>query len=264
MDYVTILSFANTLVIGAFLTTYFKTKGKNQADIEDSQEISMLKELGKNIATKQDIQEITRLQEVIKADFQLKMEQQKSQLSRISKEFELYVVKKHEHYPELYKNIELCIGKVKGLRGVIRSIDFQNVNKEDINNYMKEKLFTESDKEYICSNWDNNKQQAILSLKRILQYVDYNEAHEYYATAHNFYFLHRLFFSEEVSDKSRELLDKIYALWVNYDPDFTFLGDPDLVSNLNEENEILKNEIDELKNELFILLQGELRAGSAS
>lgn len=76
MDYVTaFLSVANALIIGAFLTTYFKTKGKNQADIEDIAEVSMLKEAGKNIATKQDIQEITKLQEDIKADFQSRMEQ---------------------------------------------------------------------------------------------------------------------------------------------------------------------------------------------
>lgn len=246
-----------------YITAFVTQKAKNDALKKDSAELALLKERGKNLATKEDIQEITELQESVKTTFQLEMEKQKTELSKISKEFELYVVKKHEHYPELYKNIELCIGKVTGLRGKVRGIDFRNANKEDITRYMTEKHFTELDKERICSNWDNNKQQAIRDLNHRLEEINYNEANEYYKTAHNFYLLHRLFFSDEVSIKSRELLDKIFELWFNYDPDFAVFGDPALIVHLNEEGEIFKSEIESLRDALFRLLQEELKAGTS-
>ncbi|WP_088338756.1 hypothetical protein [Bacillus cereus] len=225
---------------------------------------SYFKEKGKNYATKQDIKEITTLQEEIKSDFQGAMETHKSQLSRITKEFELYVVKKHEHYPELYKNIELCVGKVKGLRGGARGLSFDNVNQEDITKYMIERDFTESDKQLICSDWDSNKSQAIRNLEFRLQRISYNEAEEYYRTAHNFYLLHRLFFSDAVSDKAKSLLDNIYDLWMNYDPDFMFFHNPELLEQQMKESERLKEDIKRQRVELFDLLQGELKVGNAN
>lgn len=173
-------------------------------------------------------------------------------------------MKKHEYYPELYKNIELCIGKVKGFRGIIKGIDFRNVNKSDITKYMEDKLFTEADKELICSDWDNNKERAIQNLQFRLQRINYSEAEEYYVTAHNFYLLHRLYFSDDVSSKAKDLLDKIHALWVNYNPDLMLLGDGELVTHLLEENRTLRRDIEALRDELFKLLQGELKAGNAS
>ncbi|MCP9225103.1 hypothetical protein NMG90_06305 [Bacillus mycoides] len=263
--YVAISFITGCIVIIAkdFLSAFTKEKGKNIAAMDDLEEVTMLKKRGENIATKEDIQDITRLQEDIKADFQLKMEQQKSEISRLSKEFELYVVKKHEYYPELYKNIELCIGKVMGFRGITKGIDFRNVNKEDIEKYMEEKQFTQADKHLVCSDWDTNKEQAIKNLHYRLERINYNEGEEYYAKVHNFYLLHRLYFSDDVSSKAKETLDKIHILWTNYNPDIMLVSGSKLVLELHEENTEIRKNINVLREELFELLQNELKAGSA-
>ncbi|MEI4713447.1 hypothetical protein WAG12_26120 [Bacillus cereus] len=260
---IAVLVGAISLIAKSFLTSFSKETGRIVVALENAEELATLTEKGKNIATKEDIQDITRLQEDIKADFQLKMEQQKSEISRISKEFELYVVKKHEYYPELYKNIELCIGKVMGFRGITKGIDFRNVNKEDIEKYMEEKQFTQADKHLICSDWDTNKDQAIKNLQYRLERINYNEGEEYYAKVHNFYLLHRLYFSDDVSSKAKEILDKIHILWANYNPDIMLASGSQLVLELHEENAETRKNINVLREELFELLRNELKAGSA-
>ncbi|WP_163255723.1 hypothetical protein [Bacillus tropicus] len=225
---------------------------------------SYAKEKGKNIATKQDIADITRKQEEIKSEFKSIADKQKTDLDKRFKKFELYTVKKHEYYPELYKNIELCIGKVKDLSGYRTVIDFRNFNKDDIAKYMSDKSFTEADKELVISKWDGNKSLAIRDVEYRLQRIEYYEAKEYFITAHNFYLLHRLFFSNEVSLIANRLLTSLYTLWMNYDPDPIILNDATYTEQLIKENEELNDEIDKLSIELFEMLQGELNVEGIS
>lgn len=220
---------------------------------------SFLKEKGKNLATKQDIEGITQKQEEVKKLFQLEMEQQKAELNKLTKEFELYAVKKHEYYPELYKVIVTCIGSVTNLRGTRDGIDFRKYKLEEITRYMEEKSFTAADKEFILSNWDENKQIfAIRRIDTILIKTEYMEAKEYIIKANNFYNLHLLYFSDDVSLKVNNLLNHIWALWRNYNPDY-IMHDKFLLSGKVElSNEEEENEIDRLRKKLLKRLQYEL------
>ncbi|PGB56848.1 MULTISPECIES: hypothetical protein [Bacillus cereus group] len=252
MDYYdTLLKIVNTVIIGGYLVT----KAKNFATKQDVKEITKLQELGKNLATKQDIQEITRLQEEIKSKFQLDMEKHKFELTRISKEFELYAIKKHEHYPELYKNISLCIAKIIGLRGFRRVIDFSKLNEADIVKYMEDKSFNDSDKQLILVDLYTNKEMAIKNIELILRRIEYTEAENTYSIANNFYLLHRLFFSSEVSIITEDLLNNIYQLWIYYDPDFIYSNQTkDMINDIK----ILKENIETIQEELFKQMQKEL------
>ncbi|PEC65307.1 hypothetical protein [Bacillus toyonensis] len=252
------------LLVGYF-TTFITQKAKNDALKKDNEELALLKERGKNLATKEDIQEITKLQEEVKTTFQTKMEQQKAEISRISKEFELYIVKKHEHYPELYKNIELCSDKVQYLEvnqrgiGFERQINFRKFNKEDVKKYMSDKSFTEADKELILSSWDTSRNIAIRDLELSIDKVEYNEAQDIYKAAQSFFLLHRLFFSDEVSSIAKNILDNIYVLLVNSNPDYTLSKNGETQQQLREENEKLNEKIFKLRIDLFKHLQKELK-----
>ncbi|PEL74417.1 hypothetical protein CN603_15820 [Bacillus toyonensis] len=247
-----------------YVTAFITQKAKNDALKKDSEELALLRERGKNLATKEDIQEITKLQEDVKTTFQMKMEQQKAEINRISKEYELYTVKKHEYYPELYKNLELYIGKVKNLElkgmKLVSSIDFTTFDKEDISVFMSDKAFKQSDKERILSEWDNKRSLAIRDVEYILHRIEYKEAEGFYETAENFYYLHRLFFSDEISSIANILLGNVYVLLTNIDPDSRFIVDTEYLKKLRLENEALNKRIDELSFELFNKLKEELKA----
>ncbi|MCD4643716.1 hypothetical protein AR454_16645 [Bacillus mycoides] len=232
-----------------FFSSVSKETGKIVVELANAEELAMLKAKGTNAATKEDIGEITRGQEAVKAAFQLEMEQHKQELNKLSKEFELYVVKKHEYYPVLYKNILQCILKVTGLRGVKEGIDFRKFTAEEITREMEDRSFTETDKEYVLSNWDdNNKHNAIRHIEKIITEIEYREAKESYIEAHNFFVLHLLYFSDEVSRKGDELLLKLTALWLHYKPD-----------SMQERDKNLEDEIDKMRENLFNQLRKELK-----
>lgn len=200
--------------------------------------------------------------------FQKSLEQSKSDLSKeiedvkfnqsiIFKEFELYATKKHQHYPELYKRIELCLGKVMSLRGIVRAPSFENVGKEDVEEYMKEKLFTKQDTTQILELWETRKEEAIQKLNYRLENIKYNEAGEEYGMAWDYLLLNRFFFSEELVKIANELLKNIYELWVNYEPIYRNVDATSMDESLDE-IERVKGNIDKLRKELEITIRREL------
>ncbi|HGO9417111.1 TPA: hypothetical protein ACLBZX_005636 [Bacillus cereus] len=218
------------------------------------------KKRAENLATKKDIQDITRLQEETKADFQARMELQKAELNRISKEFELYVAKKHEYYPELYKNIELCYSKIRSLRGIQKPIDPNSNNKEDIKKLISDRGFNEQQKETVLSDWDADKNVAINHIQFISQRINYNKANESYIIAHNFHILHKLYFPKEISSDVSDLLSDMYKLWQRYNPNEEYwkAQNEKYIEKFFEENKKLIKTIDEKIKALFEKLQDEL------
>ncbi|KAA6457024.1 MULTISPECIES: hypothetical protein [Bacillus cereus group] len=250
-------------LFGRYVIAFLVQKAKNDALKKDSEEVALLKERGKNLATKEDIEEITRLQEETKSVFQEKMELQKAELGRISKEFELYAAKKHEYYPELYKHIQLCYGKVSALRGLVQTrINSHDYNKNDIDKLMSDRGFTEAQKEVILSDWDADKNVAINHIDFILQRINYHEAQDSYREAHNFHLLHELYFSKKISSDARNLLDEIYKLWKRYNPNEDFhleTKNTEYISKFLIENESLINSINRKNEDLLNSLRGELK-----
>ncbi|HHT7137871.1 hypothetical protein ACS2BQ_27335 [Bacillus cereus group sp. BceL306] len=260
---VVVLVGAIGLIAKSFLTSFSRETAKVVVALQNAEELAKATEKGKNLATKEDIKVITTLQESVKKTFQIEMEQQKAEISRISKEYELYAVKKHEYYPELYKTIELCIEKVKDLELIGRRLesplDFLTFTKEDIAAYMTDKPFKPSEKELILSTWDVNKRLGVRDLEYILRRIEYSEVEEIHRTAERFYFSHRLYFSDEISVIANALIHNTYVLLFNLDPDSRFVVDPEYVEELRKANEEINTEIDKLRLELFEKLQKELK-----
>ncbi|MGX1373432.1 type II secretory pathway pseudopilin PulG [Priestia megaterium] len=233
-------------MLGSYLPSYFKQKGKN-------------------LATKEDIKEITTLQEEAKKDFQTALEEHKSALSaeleglkhqqnKLLKDYELYTVKRFEYYPEFYKEIQWSFANVTNLRGVRTTIKFEKLTKTEIEVFMKEKQFMETERQQILAYWDDNKKSAKDILESRLGKIEYNEAQQSYYDANNCFLLYKLFFSPEVIKIGDKLLPTIRKLLVNYNPDLIF-GD---ARPINEENEKLIKDIESLRDDLFKQMEKEL------
>ncbi|KYG33641.1 hypothetical protein [Priestia endophytica] len=225
---------------------------------------------GRNLATKTDIGEITKKQEEVKTTFQKEINKQKAELSEkleelkyrqniLLKDYELYVTKRHEYYPELYKQILVSIGKITGLRGSRKSPIYTNADIEDIKSLMEFKNFTNLDRKLIEENWKDNRQKAINILENRLRKIEYNEAEISYLEANNFRLLNILFFSDTVSSISQKLLDVIRELWINYSPEEVPTRDPDYIPKMDKKNKQLKKDIQDLKEQLFNQLKAELQ-----
>ncbi|WP_048718975.1 hypothetical protein [Bacillus sp. 522_BSPC] len=228
---------------------------------------SYMKEKGKNLATKEDIAEITKLTENVKADiqkdleshkrsFDVEIEELKLKQNQLFTNFELYTTKRHECYPELYKLIEICNGSIRRLRGTQRVLTFENVNAQDIESFMQDKLFTSNDIELILSHWDTDKNNAIFLLHKRLQRLNYNEAEEKFIEANDYFYFMVLYLSEDVEYIARDLLKKLHGLWMNFDPDYPW--DKILVNEKWLSNDEVIVQIDELRNNLKLKMRQEL------
>lgn len=219
---------------------------------------SFLKEKWKNKALMQDISKITKMQEEIKSEFQFAMESHKSELNRVSKEFELYATKKYEYYPELFKNIELYYEKVQKLSESQMEFDIDSFSKKDIERFMSDKQFSESAKEVILSGWNEDRKLSVIRVEAELFRVNYNEANKYFEKAQNFNLLHRLFFSEEIYVKAHNLILQINILWLKYNPELMKMGDKKFRDRLFKDTLNATAFIDEERDKLFLMLKSEL------
>ncbi|MGE7604226.1 hypothetical protein ACQKL5_17285 [Peribacillus sp. NPDC097675] len=230
--------------------------------------LSYMKEKGKNVATKEDITVITRLTESAKYDFQKQLEDHKRSFdfeieglkhkqNKLYTSYELFTVKRHESYPELYKLLEICNGAVRRLRGIRRTLHFNNVNTQDIKAFMEDKSFTSSDIDYILSLWETQNKKAITEINYRLERINYNEAEEKFIEANDYYFFNVLFLSEEVEKMARDLLNNIHTIWLNYDPNYSMYGTITGGIPLSKNEELIK-QIDQLRSDLKLKMRQEL------
>lgn len=233
-------------MLGSYLPSYFKQKGKNLATVEDIGKITRLQEEVKNIFH-------SSLEEQ-KSELNAKLEELKHQQNKLLKDYELYTVKRFEYYPEFYKEIQWSISNVKSLRGMRTTIDFGKLSKTEIDTFMKEKQFMETEKNQILAYWDDDIESAKNILDSRLKKIEYNEAQQSYFDANNFYLLNKMFFSNSVTKIGEELLTKIFKLLTNYDPYLTITN----VREMNEENKELLKEIKSLEAGLFSQMKADL------
>lgn len=221
-----------------------------------------MNEKGKNLATKEDIADITRKTEEVKSEFLSKLELEKKEINleiekvkleqnQLFKNFELFIQKRHECYPELYKLFEIANGQIRQLRGNRRRLTFQNSSATDIENFMRERSFTNYDLEFILQNWDNNKPAALQILDNRLRRIEYEDASSKYIEANDYFFFNQIYLSDEVERIVNEIRNDLYDLWVNYDLDIG-AGVP------LDENQRLIQQIDFNRIELKILMREEL------
>lgn len=163
------------------------------------------------------------------------------------KDFDLYTSKKHEKYPELFKNIETAIGGIMGLRGMVHSMNFQNADDSDIELYMTKHEFTNSDKREILALWSTNKDVAIRKIEERKKYKDYYGAEQKWVDANNFFVFNQLFFSEKASIETRETLNVLFTYWNYLNPSF---GIPDRTE---------RAEMEELRNVLIPAQRDKLK-----
>lgn len=229
-----------TVIGGLFLKNFFP---------------NYMNQKGINLATKEDIAEITNKTEEVKSFFLSKLELEKKEINieiekvkleqnQQYKNYELFIEKRHESYPELFKLIELSNGYIRRLRGFRRLLTFDNVSKLDIETYMNEKLFTNYDIQKILQIWDTNRIEAIQTLNHRLRKVEYEEAFEKYIEAADYYFFNQLYLSESVESICNKLKDDLHALWVNYDndnPEPVLQENRILIERIDANREVLKH-----------------------
>lgn len=229
---------------------------------------SFLKSKGENFATKQDITKITEQVENVKTEYRKKIDDYKQELNvkmenlrfeqnQLMTNFELYTAMRHECYPELYKLIEVSDGATRGLRGLSSEPTFMNVDKEDIESYLKDRKITKYDTKEILNRWDEEKSTAIIILRKTIERIDYKIAEEKFHDARNYFLTMNLYLSDDVEETGNTLFDKMHFLLFKYDPILSRAQTLGGGTYFTDEARV-KDEIDSLKEELKLKMKQEL------
>lgn len=154
--------------------------------------------------------------------FNSRLETHKSQLAlenqRRIQDFNLYTTKRHEVYPELYKLILIADGNIRGLVGLRSVLTFEEFNREDLENYLKEKNVVQGKKNELLSLWDADKDRGIKKMKKYLRLLEIHQAKLTFHEAKNYFLMSELYLSERVSNQFTILLGFVgqYLTTVEY------------------------------------------------
>ncbi|MEH7419594.1 hypothetical protein V7266_30645 [Neobacillus drentensis] len=175
--------------------------------------------------------------------FNRKLEDQKYKISRKYKDFELYTVKRHETYPELFKLILITYNKASGSFSKSNSLHFEGYNTEDIKYYLEEQKIPIGKINEIVQMWDQSRELAILEIIKFEQLISVKDAWQSFTDAANYLYQNELYISDEVADHCRQIFFKLQNLNLNlkYPNPETVLEDSRLIVET-------RNALFELKN----------------
>ncbi|MET3851425.1 hypothetical protein [Paenibacillus sp. OAE614] len=244
--------FTSKLITNSFVNSKFNKNLENHKSDLMKINDQYRKELNKELEeTKSDFMKIN---DKYKQELNADIERLKHQQQRTYKDFELYTSKKHERYPELYKNIEIAYGAILSLHGYYRDISFENTNKEDVMEYLKELRITKMDINEVDSLWPDDQsspnQHVIKKVNSIRTLIKRNEAHEKWSEANDTLIFNELYLSEEVALQCRKLLNAMWDYLEAIEIGFEFL--------VGENASTIRKELQDDKNKLKILMKAEL------
>jgi len=147
-------------------------------------------------------------------DLNLKSEQAKFDYQRKIQDFNLYTTNKHKSYIELYDQLLKAYGAVTTLTGLIYIPTFEEYNNNDLLKYLQERKIPEGKIDDILNLWDRDKEKA---KKEIFKYDHLRNvmlAKNNLQEAQNIYWRAQLYFSEDVINKTKIVIDKLWKIQI--------------------------------------------------
>ncbi|WHY87569.1 hypothetical protein QNH39_06995 [Neobacillus novalis] len=201
---------------------------------------------GKLISLKGDVDhDVQSKIENLRSTQQNKLESLKLEHQKMLLNFETFNSKQNERYPQLYFLTEQALGYITYLRGIQSFPTFENAAIEDVKTYCEVIEMNTGDCNRILALWEQDKDKAISEIHKLKKIIDYNRAENKWYEANDYLIYNELYFSDEVTDHSRKLLDLMYKYWLNLNPVYhnpIFSAD---LREMRKDNSVIKQEIDE-------------------
>lgn len=167
-------------------------------------------------------------------------------------DFNFFIKKKHEVYPELFAKVMKTTNEAKGIQcGMEIIYDFigSEANENDIVEYMTAHQFPNGKKETILQLWKNNKVSAQQEIHSLVKTLKYQRVKENWLEADEYYRKSIIYLSDELKDNLEVLFDKLTRLNGFYAGIFT--GRKETVEQVTKEMDaVLKKVIEVMKKEM--------------
>ncbi|WP_462394005.1 hypothetical protein [Mitsuokella multacida] len=187
--------------------------------------------------------------------YQSMLELKKFDLNRREKDFSLYSSKRHETYLLLHQAILDAKSKVFSLRGFTTTPNFYIFSFSEMESWLNEHSFVDSQKKSVLDIWERDKTEAVRKVNELVKLIRESDASLATNKANNTMLDYQLYLSEEIFASSSRLISDIYKLNINYQS-----------SNYNpvkthEESELLKEKVNNEFDEITKKMKAELQKG---
>lgn len=185
--------------------------------------------------------------ELLKITEQAKFEYQK-QLA----DFNQYVVKKHNIYPELFRLLQVAQFRIKDFKAPMQPINYSTFTIQDLKAILDVKGLPNLFNEGILLEWEKIKNDGVEKIKFFVERVELMAARNSLQEFKNYFWLNVIYLSPLVEKKMEEFIKKIEELLVIYEI-------PDIPSSDHGKIRKLIDETDSMSgNELKTILRKEL------
>lgn len=167
-------------------------------------------------------------------------------------DFNFFIKKKHEVYPELHKKILMAESRTKALRGGASFPDYNEYDIDDIKKYLEGYDLLESKKKSILDKWIINKKEAIENLIKSLILLKYQHASKEIFELRNYFWFSVIYIDEDIEAMIKDVIEKLEKLLAIY----SISADP---KKDREEAGMLIPEIDKLVKDIKDNLQRKMR-----
>ncbi len=190
-------------------------------------------------------------------------ESAKLNFQRKIQDFSLYNSKKHEKYIELHKLFLEAQSRLLGLYGLRSRPSFVEYSEDDLRKKMETEGFVSGKIDEVLEIIRTvGRDEGIGKMRKYLRMIEFQKAERSIQQVQNFYWISKLFFSDNIDRKSDELLKIMNELNSYY---ITYMDTPptDIQErkDYRENTSVLEKNINELINEIIVSLKEELSVG---
>jgi hypothetical protein len=185
--------------------------------------------------------------------FQTEFEKYKFNYQRKIHDFGLYSNKRHEIYPELYKQIRRCASEYLQTDKTLKRYnipDFSDYSVEDVEISIRDRVNEEKVNELLVL-FAENKQDGIKEIERQIKYSQLLKQKRLNLDTHDYFLINELYLTKEVGELWEKIFNRIHVLtesyifdWI-YDKPMSFNGSDlgEISDNLDALLEIFKEEL---------------------
>ncbi|PEZ05549.1 hypothetical protein CN326_13880 [Bacillus sp. AFS018417] len=190
--------------------------------------------------------------EEFKKELEQHAEKQKLDFQRKIHDFGLYSSKRHEIYPELYKQILIAQSYILSLRGLKSVPTFVEYDSDDIKEYLGQRKVLNGKINEIVEMWERDKERAIKEVNDYMKIIEIQEAKYELSKAREQLWKNELYLSQSVCDAAQQLVKNLSSLLINYE-----FYEPSLRQENQRLTEAIQQNIVDLKDKM----QEELAIG---
>ncbi len=192
-------------------------------------------------------------------------EEAKFNYQRLLSDFNLYSVKKHEHYIELYNVLIRAHGRVMCLASPLKQLStYDFFDESDMREYLIEKGTPSGKTEELIIKWKKDRKAGTKEIQEHEAFIEEWNAERDVNILNNTYLGSQLYLSDDLNKLFEQLVSDLRSFFINCKREYKPIGgqiSAEEYIRISAENSVLEKKIDINKGKIIVKMQSELSVG---